>query len=676
MWTPDSPQNRGRAAAAANRGAPPPRFRLRSGEAGVTKFRRASCGVALAALALLGLGSCAAESQLAGGASGAASADSAAIAERVIARCVAALGGADVIGSQRSTRSVGHIQAYGLTGTAESWTQRPDLSASASQLGPFTLLEGYDGATGWRTDPSGKLTILDGRDLALARDNAWFENDNFLLPGHGGGTLRWLGTAADSARVLDLLEIAPPGGAPREYAFDTTTGLPVRETVRDDQQTIVSSLGDWRSVAGGRRVAFDMRSRIVGMPANTLALQIDTVQVNVDIDPAHFSPPPPPSLPAQWLKHDGVARLPFEYRGRHVWVRASVNGAPPADFLYDTGASITVIDSAYAVKLGLVSEGKVEALGAGSSGAASFALLKSLRVESADSDGVELADQRVGVLAVNAALGPYFWRDCAGVIGYSFISRFVNEIDYDHSVLTLYDPHTFNYQGSGARLPMTLSGTVPVVSMRLDDKLAGEFRLDVGSNSTVDLHGPFVRANRLDPGKHGTIEVSGAGFGGEFSTKYVRMKRIDVGPFGWDDPLVSLSGATTGALASEDYAGNVGNHILERFKCTFDYDRHAVYLEPGDKYASRDHFTRSGLQLGRYGDEVRVGQVVRHSPAEHAGIESGDVVISLEGKPILDYTMSDVDRMLDDGDPGTVVRMEISRDGKTREVKVKLRDLI
>ena len=49
-----------------------------------------------------------------------------------------------------------------------------------------------------------------------------------------------------------------------------------------------------------------------------------------------------------------------------------------------------------------------------------------------------------------------------------------------------------------------------------------------------------------------------------------------------------------GALASEDYAGNVGNQILDRFKCTIDYDHKTVYLEPGKRYAKRDQFSRAG----------------------------------------------------------------------------------
>ena len=67
---------------------------------------------------------------------------------------------------------------------------------------------------------------------------------------------------------------------------------------------------------------------------------------------------------------------------------------------------------------------------------------------------------------------------------------------YTRRVLTLRDPKTFEYHGKGTRLPMTLAGTVPVVKMTLDHSIEGEYRLDVGSNSTVDVHGPFVRKHQ------------------------------------------------------------------------------------------------------------------------------------------------------------------------------------
>src|SRR5207245_2362169 len=105
--------------------------------------------------------------------------------------------------------------------------------------------------------------------------------------------------------------------------------------------------------------------------------------------------------------------------------------------------------------------------------------------------------QKVAVLSLNPFLEPFFWRRTACILGYDFISRFVMEVDYDRGLLVLHDPKTFQYTGQGQGVPMTMAGNIPVVKAKLDDRYEGEFRLDVGSGSTVDLHSPFVKAHSL-----------------------------------------------------------------------------------------------------------------------------------------------------------------------------------
>src|SRR5664279_4205490 len=117
----------------------------------------------------------------------------------------------------------------------------------------------------------------------------------------------------------------------------------------------------------------------------------------------------------------------------------------------------------------------------------------------------------------------YFWRDFAGIIGYDVISRFVVTIDYDSTRLVLHDPKTFKWTGAEAALPMKLNGVVPSVEAVLDDRYRGQFRLDVGSSSTVDLHTPFVNRNALEKRLRDSRDVSGAGFGGAFSSSLGRL---------------------------------------------------------------------------------------------------------------------------------------------------------
>jgi predicted metalloprotease with PDZ domain len=154
------------------------------------------------------------------------------------------------------------------------------------------------------------------------------------------------------------------------------------------------------------------------------------------------------------------------------------------------------------------------------------------------------------------------------------------------------------------------------------------------------------------------------------------MKKIEVGPYSWTDPLVSLSQATVGAFTSEDYAGNIGNRFLERFKVTLDYERRQMWLEPGARYARRDPMSRSGIQLVRYADTVKVASVLAGSAAEKAGLQADDVVTALDGKPVLELGYEGVAALLDEGAEGSTHTLAILRAGKAKKVKLTLKQML
>src|SRR5262249_12392705 len=148
----------------------------------------------------------------------------------------------------------------------------------------------------------------------------------------------------------------------------------------------------------GRPVAFRRVQEVTGAAANSATVLVDSLEFVAGFPAERFAPPEGSGGPtATWLKRPGVARIPFGYPGRHVWIEASINGAPPVEFLYDTGAGITVVDSAYAIHLGLQGEGSIQAQGGGAGGAAAFATLGTLRIAAPDSDGVEAHDVRAVV---------------------------------------------------------------------------------------------------------------------------------------------------------------------------------------------------------------------------------------------------------------------------------------
>jgi len=594
-------------------------------------------------------------------------------ARKILDRYIEVTGGRAALLAERSQHVWAGVSALGFSGRIESWNQRPDRRASVTVLGPFTLRDGHDGATAWRVDQNGKLAMRDGRDLEEARASTWFDNDLWLL--EDGGTITVVGSEKDSAGTCDVLEIAPPHGRSRRLWFDRATGLHARTIIKDDQRTVVTSYSDWQTMAGRRRARSSL-IRVEGMALNDARLTVDSMRVNDAIDPAIFAPPVIATHDVRFLGGGALARLPFDYRTRHLWVRASVNGGPPEDFLLDTGASTTVLDSAWAAGKGIRVEGRVQAAGAGATGTASFATLDSIRVDGVEGGGVVLTGQKIAVLSLNPFLEPFFWTPVAGVLGYDFISRFVMVVDYDAERLTIHDPKTFRYEGKGAAIPLTLAGNIPVVEAKLDDRFDGKFRLDIGSGSTVDVHGPFARLNDLASLMKGNVEILGGGFGGTFTSRIGRMKRMAIGPFAWDDPIVSLSGATSGGFASEDYAGNIGNQLLERFRATFDYERRTVHLEPGARYGERDRFSKAGLLIAKMPDGYRAMQVLEGSAAAKAGVREGDRVTAVDGRPIERWTQDELARRFEDGAVGEKHTVEVERNGKRSKLTMKLAEIL
>ena len=554
----------------------------------------------------------------------------------------------------------------------------PDRMVEVVSLGSIQVRTGIDGDQAWRTDLSLKnLQMLGGRELEAEQADAWFQTQQWLGPDQGGGRISLASRSYAVGQAYDVVDMAPPVGPSRRLWFNSNSGLLERMVVRGDLHQSLQYFSAYKRIAGRLRPTVIGESPMgEGDETPEEGLTLDSIQVNLAIADEMFHPPVTERSPIRWLKRDGLARLPFRYGTRHVWVRASINGAPPADFLLDTGAGLTAIDQSYAAQIGLTPEGHADVDGMGASGEAQFARVRSIRVLGPNGDGVEVGDFKVGVLDLSADLEPVMWRKVAGLIGHDFISRFVTEINYDSLTVSFRDPATFTYSGHGAAIPMGLAGNCPTVHATLDDGCEGEFLVDVGNSFNLNVHGSMVRRCRLFTPDRREVEVWGGGFGGSFSATVCRLSRIKLGPYEWEDPIAALSLSTHGMVGSKDYSGNIGNGILERFRCTFDYARHTLYLEPGMHYNERDHFSRSGTLFVRLGDKVLAAGITPHSGAERAGLRPQDEILEIDGRPIFRYTPEDLDRLLEDGPAGSTHEIKVRRDGRDKTLTITLADIL
>jgi hypothetical protein len=597
-------------------------------------------------------------------------------ARAVIDHYLQATGGRTAFEAESTLHVKGRLVADGMKGTYEAWIRQPDGFATRVTLGSLRLRTGCWGQVAWETDlNSNRVRVLDGKDLEAELEEAWFQTEQWARSGEGGGTVA-VGSSSFMGDVQrQALEITPPVGRSRTLWFDTKTGFLDRVRSAQDHHQGQEWLLDYRLRAGRKR-PLSLRPDDALLDGQRDGLTIDSVWANVPVAGALFEPPAPRVDDHAWLKSPGRAQLPLRYESRAVWVKASINGAPPADFILDTGCSVTSLDRDYALSLGLVAEGSSVVEGIGAQAEAAYSTVERLRLAGPDGDGVELRSLHVSLVDLSDWVEPVLWRKTAGLIGYDFFSRFVTEIDYDHGRVTLQDPEGFAYRGRGEAVPMGLAHGVPTIQLTLGSGCSGVFLVDVGNSAALAVFGSMVTRCGLGRSSRRELKVYGGGIGGGYPEWLGRLDSLRIGPFAWRDPLVGLSYSTHGLIGSQDYSGNVGNSVLERFTCTFDYAHGRLYLEPGARYGERDVYSRLGAYFARIGDKVLAVGIVSDSPADSAGLELFDEMLAIDGRPVSKLTRGDLDRLFTDGPEGATHTITVLRETKSMDIEVTLRDVI
>ena len=369
----------------------------------------------------------------------------------------------------------------------------------------------------------------------------------------------------------------------------------------------------------------------------------------------------------QFASGQNASRIPFERVGNFIYLRARLNDSEPLWFLLDSGATASYFDVERAKALGL--------------GRDDFAKGVSL-----DFPGVKLLDQKF--LPQRLGFGIYNGQAVDGLLGYDFISRFVVEIDYVNITVTLHEPNSYKYSGSGEVVPLTLleddsGGKVPLVQVRITQQgrvaIEGKFIADTAVRSAVSFNTPFVDANKLLQFTQPTIQVplGGGAMVRESLQSVGRVPKIQLGRFTFKKHVAIFFQDKQGVVASPEFDGVIGAEILRRFKVIFDYSRRRMILEPDRFISDAEEYDMSGMLLIAEGTNFRtfkVRRTIENSPATLAGLREGDVISLIDGRSTSNLTLEEVRRMLKQ--KGRNYRLTVERDGQQIQTKIKLRRLI
>src|SRR5215217_2207584 len=587
-------------------------------------------------------------------------------AETILSRMAEALGGIEKLRQVENIYMRGKVEVAGLSGTVEDWQTSSGRHKQIVDLGDvYKQTTIFDGTRGWVMDRNDQISDLAGVSLEKEILSTYLGSFSYLVSGRLAGNVTVAGE--DPAKKYYLLRIKPQGGVATTYFVDKTTFLPFSMETLSKDGTTTTYFEDWRAV---NDVKMPFRFRQVEPNASNNALvQQQSIQFNTSIAATNFTRPAPATADFRFTNGQRSSRMPIDRLGNAIFVQARINNSPPLWFVLDTGASATFIDARRARSLGLKSVGNVAASGTGGSVQVKFA-----RGVNFTLPGVKLIDQSVATIPFRkeiSGMKPNF----GGILGYDFISRFVLEIDYLNKRLTLHDAKSYEYEGPGKHVPITVEGT-PFVSADVKvsghEPIAGRFEIDSGYDGAMTLYQPFVNAHPfLAPPAAGN-QSTRQGLGQSSTATKARVERFDFGGFSFLDVVSDFSVGEGGSGGDHDVSGLIGNEILSRFKVIFDYSRQEMILEPNAHLTDPFGANVSGLVLELQTKPrrvVKVTDVKEESAAQGAGIQTGDQLIAIDNESTSSLSLEQIEKLLQEQEREFL--LTVKRGARVLKIKLK-----
>lgn len=569
-------------------------------------------------------------------------------------------------------KTVGNIKGQGLSGTFTGITDlRAGRSVASGHLGPASFAQGFDGKHPWNQGPNGEVNIEKGGvALPMALTSAYQNANLWWQPDFGGAKVTAAGDKPCGKATCAILDITPKGGMLFAAWFDTATHLLERTVQTVGPETVTTTLSDYRPVDG---VVVPFK-QVVDSGHGKQYLQTMTTTAVTFLPAQALAVYAPPKSDMQGVSIAGGATsttFPFQLINNHIYANAWINGHGPLTFIFDTGGQNILVPST-AKALGVKVEGAMPGGGVGNK-VSNYGLAKVASLKVGDAT---FKNQVVGVLDFepNDVEG----IDIKGMVGFTVFKRFVTRIDYGKHEMTLIEPGHFNAKDAGTPIPFVFDGDLPEIQGTFDG-IPGKFQIDTGSRAALTLTGPFAKAHDLRAKyPKGVVAVDGWGVGGSATGYITRGKLLTIGSVQIPNVVTSMSLQKKGAFAFPTYQGNIGGKILKHFVVTFDYANHTMYLKPiaATPLTEVGSYDRAGMWINQAKDGIKVMDVTAHGPAAAAGIKTGDLITTVDGKSATALHVYDLRDMLSHDAPGTVVHFGIQRDGATHAVAVTLRDQI
>jgi hypothetical protein len=366
-----------------------------------------------------------------------------------------------------------------------------------------------------------------------------------------------------------------------------------------------------------------------------------------------------------------IASFPFTtYTGGVVIIKALLDDYPDSlTFIIDTGSGGISLDSLTCLRLHITpSPSDMLLRGIGGIRKVKFIYNQKLRIRNFVLDSLNFHVNDYDILS------SVYGDKIDGIIGYSFFSRYIVKIDYDSSRIYVYSRGYFKYPKGGFLMKPNLANSLPVQVAKVRDAtdINSRFYFDTGAGLCLLLSTDFVTDSGFLNTKRKTYLTLGEGLGGKTDMQLTTIKELRLGPYRFHDVPTCIFDDEYSITSYPSLGGLIGNDIFRRFNVFLNYDHREIYLIPNSHY--RDLFDYSYTGLGIYWEngEIKVGDIMKGSPAEKAGFKLDDIVLAVDNN--FSNNIQTYKTALQN--TGEKVKVIVKRKGKLEEIYLKVKNIL
>lgn len=332
-----------------------------------------------------------------------------------------------------------------------------------------------------------------------------------------------------------------------------------------------------------------------------------------------------------------ITQFPFkQLTGGVILIKATINNIPDSlNFILDTGSGGISLDTTTCLEFNIPHS---------PSGRTINGIAGIKEVDFAKNNDLNLPNLKVKGLDfyVNdyEILTNVYGVKIDGIIGYTFFSKFIVKINFDSTLIEVYEPGTIRYP-SGGYLLHPLFSALPIQHLRIKDErtINANFYLDTGAGLCFLLSRDFINDSSFLMKKRKPLMVETQGLGGKKKMMITVIREVKIGPYIFRKVPTHIMDDEYNATSYPYLGGLIGNDILRRFNVVFNYKQHEVHLLPNAHFRDPFDYSYTGLSIYDIDGKITIDDIVKNSPAYKAGFKKDDVIMGINNNLSNDITV-------------------------------------